>query len=531
MKHHLFPDKQFFLLFMAASLGSFFLLIFIPPIWNYADSMLYLFNPPGPAVMLHYPPLYWFFLKMCNYLALQVSDPFNNNVWHQVFFAEAVSKNGLLLAIILQHLLLISSLVYFAWGGGKNLWTRLVIIIVLLANPALLLFNHGFYSESLWISFIIFQLGSSYAIATKNKIIHYHYLVYTFSFFFGILTRHISIILAPFLPLLILAIRLKRNREPVNFWFRKFSLSILATLVALTLSSLVKNKLYDSFEIEKRSTFGHVAMLRIMSFPWDKLDRSKKIQIIQDMQNRADDSLVVEAIPLAIPLDKKPSEEMQNDIYALILSKIKMPGGDNLNLTQRNKELILASQDKVLNKICRLFLTSGNPLLLQNIGWDIVKYLTISPDDISYNILNTSVRSLILYGSYGTGDPSLASIQDMIRPENASTYEMLINLLRSWPLSLIVKIRDHFLIILLVIAMILGHLKKWMQEETTLFILGCLLFALIYISVMSIIIIFHARYAIFNSVLIHLSAALFMAHSLPRLTSLFPGRNMPGSNQ
>lgn len=517
MKHRLFPDKEFLLVCLAASLGSLFLLIFIPPTWNYADSIVYLLDTPGPSVMLHYPPLYWFFLKVCNYLALQASDPFNTHIWNQVFFSSAVSKNGLYTAIIIQHLFLAGALVYIAWGWGKNFWTRLIIIITLLANPALLFFNHGFYSEGLWISFVIFQLGSSFIIATQSEIRAHHYIIYILSIFFGILTRHIGIILAPFLPWLIIASRFSRIKEPMNFWFKKFSFSILATVFALTLNSLVLKKIYDSFGIEKRSTVGHPSMSRIIDFPWEKLNRSEKIQIIQNMQNRTDDPLVYEAIPLAIPLDKKPSEEMQNEIYSLILKKIKTLGGKSLSPSQINQEMILAFQDRVLNKICRLFLTSGNRHLLQIMAQDMDKYYTASLLDSTHDILDTSVRSLDLYNHYEPREKTLLlPISKMIRSENTSKYQTLMHILQSWPLSLWGKVKNYHLILFLMVSVIICYFKQWIEEGTVLFILSCILFLISYVTIMSIISIFLFRYTLLNSVLIHLPLALFIVQNLTR---------------
>lgn len=492
------------ILSVVAFMVPLYFLLTLPPNFNFIDSMAMLIpTTPLEVNLLQYAPLYPFFLKKS--VAL-LTFPFLSSFDSVKGF---VNDRGLYLTIIVQYVLLVSSLVYLACGLGRTFKKQLLALSVFLLNAVFFLYVHGLYSESLWIPLLLFQLGAIYRLIIVRERMGVPYLVYCVALFFQLLTRHIGIVLAPLLPILVLATIAVDAKKRRDFYIKQlgffcspgcqyFLLALFLTLLPVLAARSTQKIVLMLNHIEDRSLAARPMIYRLSAIPWDKVGELEKERVIGELINRTDDPIVKKAIPAAFSATN-PWEETWWKVNQVIKKDFR----EETRFVDTN-----VLTDRVLNKIAWLFLTSGNRYLWESIFKDFKTYLNSTSSQQAVGILDNSKNSLVLYEKSEFYRNFLNNVESV----NIKNLPLFDNFIHHPYIRLLKPVKESWLAFFIFLFSIFFLKAKLLKKDVFIMINVSLFFAAAYLGLISFLTIFIFRYSVFGSLLIFFALSVLVSN-------------------
>jgi hypothetical protein len=138
------------------------------------------------AGMPHYPPLYGYLTATIHRIANGICDR-----------PPGPSDCAIFALVLLQQATLVASIVYFAIGTSQTLVGRIGAALPFIAFPVFALVNHGFRTDALLISSLIFVGGTSVRIARDGEFTRGTVAVLFTALLGGLLVKPIAVFAMP----------------------------------------------------------------------------------------------------------------------------------------------------------------------------------------------------------------------------------------------------------------------------------------------------------------------------------------------
>ena len=366
---------------LLASVWSAYLFWSIPPIWNSYDSYLLIDTPLKSFVIPHWTPLYPLFLKF---------------FWLHFDF---LSFNVKLYAIIFtQHILFIASVIVFSTIVTKHVIKKIVIMLIFLLNPLFGLMVHGIYTESVFLSLIIFITGLSIKIVTDENPRKSIWLSYFVVLFLACLTRHDGPISASILLVLLLCFLIKDVINLKSKWKITGIRHAKVILITLTLSCVIIFLSNLSFQLicnlagaDYYQRFGRAINYHIASAKLRSLPKSEFEAIVKQIEDMTVDPWVRNSVRTLLGCDNPWLGCFSRIKKVLTLYKY------NSNLAKSSRELRIEGT-MIMNQIGFLYIKSLNKYYIRQTKQFFKQFLMTSGIQLfSKQMINTSLNSLELY--------------------------------------------------------------------------------------------------------------------------------------
>jgi hypothetical protein len=389
---------------------SLYLLLAFPPLWRDSDGFYQVYDRLGEMTILHWPPLYCILARIpialggiiTAYLSGQGFPGF-------LIFPPNLTDLGILLLILSQHILLITTLLFICISLAESAIVRILVAAVFVLSPPLYAFAHSVGSESLSNVLTLLVAALSYRWLRYKTASQVPVFCLGAALVAAILTRHVNAILIALMPGTCLAafactlnIRPQGSLSNTPFFGRPYvrqcfqfllvgGLSLLcANLIVLGLCRLAKTP----YRSKVGSTFGW-RLFYLASLSTNSQDK---------VLRRIDESLADPAASYA--LNKGRELLARNSWDAAVLHRAlyewladhQVGGWKRLRL----------ETDKKLNRIAWQFLFNGGGDFWRMVGQDFWTSLKYSPADICRDAFRTT--DLFVRMSSG---PSFAAVRGL----------------------------------------------------------------------------------------------------------------------
>ncbi len=379
--------KETLLCALALLPGSIFVFAQLPPLWRDNDSIGQLTSPPGHFILLQFPALYPFVSRVPLLLISGLTSLAHGTPLHVDPQARVLlNDGGIYLLIVAQHLALLFSLALFVVTVAQGRKRRVLIILLALITPVLFLSAQLISSEALGVILMIILLAGAVHIFREKTTDWPTLTLFGICLYLNIMTRHVSAVFAALLPLgfLCALVRARSITKPLHLW-RNFFRTVTIGLLAICFAYATTFFLCVIFREPYRSIVSRTAVYRLDEI--DHLPPAERAAFIQTLQDKADDPLTKEAIPIILEAKGYWSRSLF-EIERLIEARYPP-----MRSRERHK---LA--DTYLTKIIRLFYSAAPPFLLENTRTAIINsFRQTNDDDVSNVFLKIGLVSLQVF--------------------------------------------------------------------------------------------------------------------------------------
>ena len=365
--------------------GSIFVFAQLPPLWRDTDSFGQLTLPPGQFTILQFPALYPFLSRLPLLLVSGLTSLYRGTSLHINPAAHVIlNDGGLDLLIIAQHLALIFALALFVVTVARGIARRTLVVLLALLTPVLFLSAQLLSSEALGVVLMIFLLVGAFHILRSGTDDWPTLTLFGICLYLNIMTRHVSAVFAALLPLGFLC-AFVRPRDGTRQLWRKFLRAVVIGLLAICFSYATTFFLCLVFREPYRSTMSRTAVYRLDEI--DALPPAERAAFIRELQEKANDPLIRDAIPIILQAKGYWSRSL-TEIERLIEARYPP-----MRVRDRRK-----MADDYLTKIISLFYSSRPPFLIKNTVTAISNsFVQTKADDVSRVFLNIGVVSLQVF--------------------------------------------------------------------------------------------------------------------------------------
>jgi hypothetical protein len=211
---------------------------------------------------------------------------------------------------------------------------------------------------------------------------------------------------------------------------------------------------------------------RICRVDWDEVGTEEKERLIESLQRRTEDPLVREAVPLVFA-DHNPWVGTYNAVRAML---------------ERHGRAATGEVDRILCEVCRLYFTSGHPVVVRAVWQDFLQYA--GENATARQSLGTIDWSRITYERYSRDEQKM---KDFFSPVANFSPARLPQVLRrhqelrgSWYLRLGQKVADPYLALALAALALLGPGLGGLDGRRSAFVLACLVCTYVYFALISV---------------------------------------------
>lgn len=340
------------------ALPSVFLLLAVPPLFNYEDSLVQ-FLKQLPILVPHWPPVYPLFVR-----SFQALTGWSAATLYEVLIAQHIIAVCCILSVVTIF---------------QGIVRRLAAVVLLLAANYFGVLSHGIYSESLTLSFMILYLGlaARYLLGQQNpgknskfkmsfgwengnrfepEISQEKILLlgcYVTVFLLAI-TRYGIILIGGLMPLFCL-LNLKLGRKNKLGWWRALTQIVLLVSVAMVAQftcTFIGRELGSKTDLP----LGRSVVYRMHALPWDTMTVAGKAELISRIKNHASEPVVKAAIEVMIE-DDAPWTGSIPKIEKLI--------------SEYHSDLTV---DQIMNKAAFAFFATPNVYLVKDVMKDVDIY-------------------------------------------------------------------------------------------------------------------------------------------------------------
>ena len=481
-----FDIKENLLLFSLALLPSLLLLLFIPPLFNYIDSFLYV-NTNIAQLVPHYPPLYPLFC---------------NAIWQTLGTAEST----LFFFIGCQHLLYCASILYaaFAFASFSGRVVFLLAMSTFLAGPVTC---HSVLSESLVLPGIVFAIGAILRICRESKSL-LNWIVLFVALIMAAATRFSAISFVTVLPLFAL----------LNSWLKDQKTSIgnnklvaistglgIAVFFAATSLQTVTCRAVGQ---RNRNLIGRPGYTLFEDISWSAMSKREKDVYIKKLQLRTKSPIIRKAIFLCV--------EHEGGGWLPIQRRIKKM------INKYNSHAPAASKfhmdaDYCMNEIFYILVTTIDNYTLQALKERFQKYLKRA-DFVSTHLEYAAV-SVHFYKKSGLSDPRYAAFYDKLSSINVAKAKVFLEFKKSHVVKLNELVPPWGWALLVLVLCLAGQLFNRPLNRALL--LAMLIVAVTRLFAVSLVTLHLLRYGTPSLLLIHLALACCLASMMePRVQTL-----------
>ncbi len=260
---------------------SVWMLSVIPPLWRNVDAYFQVTEPPGPATILSWGPLYCFVARIPLYFGygidcVRAGVPFPA----PAFFIHPIeTDSGVFVLLLSQHVALCSAAFYLIAIASRLFWVRLTLAVLWAANSLFYTFAHCVGSETLSMILLLLVGATGLRIMRHpRKVPGKEWLLFGILVWLCILTRHINATLAGLIPLAFLLLSAHRlilvpvtRSQLLGRWRRlrasealqKATLAIAVGISCIVLANLSLRGLCHAVQIPYHSTVGFTFLFRL----------------------------------------------------------------------------------------------------------------------------------------------------------------------------------------------------------------------------------------------------------------------------
>ncbi len=379
--------KETLLCALALSPGSIFVLTQLPPLWRDWDSIGQLTSPPGQFILLQFPALYPFLSRLPLFLVSGLTSlAHGTRLYVDPHAHVLLNDGGIYLLIVAQHLALLFAVALFIVTVAQGRARRLVIVLLALVTPVIFLSAQLVSSEAAGVILMILLLALALHILREQKTDWPTLRLFGICLFLNIMTRHVSAIFAALLPLGFLCAFLRRRDKTTSphLW-RNFSRAVTIGVLAICFSYAATFLLCVIFREPYRSIVSRTAVYRLDEI--DQLPPAERAAFIRTLQDKTDDPLIKEAIPIILEAKGYWSRSLL-EIERLIEARYPpLPARERRKMT-----------DAYLTKIVGLFYSEMPPFLVENTRKSIANsFWQTTADQVSTVFLKIGVVSLQVF--------------------------------------------------------------------------------------------------------------------------------------
>ena len=313
---------------LVALLPTVLLLAFVPPAFNRIDAYVMLLQQYSRLIP-HYPPLYPFFARA-------ITGVFG------------LSDVAIYVIILLQHLVLVTGLVYVAFAF-KGTTARVLVVTAIAWGGGLGLYSHGVFSEGLAMPLLVWLLGAAVRVANaaqerpRQTLLPFYGLL-----FLCILTRHNLAVFAAILPTLFVLLALC-ERSVFRQRIGQAAVHIAAGVCTIVLANLCVTLVTHVTDGNATRIFGRAVVYRMHFLPWEELTDSQRHALVEQIAMRSSDPIVQQTARIMM---ETPSPWLGT--YQRVREHLEAQG------SQRNI-------DEVMNAAGRAFILTPNTMLYAQI--------------------------------------------------------------------------------------------------------------------------------------------------------------------
>jgi len=359
---------------------SLYFLIFVPPLWRDYDGFVQIATKIGFLTVLHFPPFYCFVARIPLFVgSLLDGTAFSSGL---AINPPILTDTGLILLLLLQHLLLVCSLVFTCMSLSERRWMRWVLATLFALNPTLYAFANCIGSEALSniLVLLVIVLGLRFVRQPCNRWLKILFVALVAA----MLTRHINGVLCGLLPgTLILFATWRIFFPPVTSdapGLNSLGLSkllqnlALVTVVgggAIVASNATIWSLCLLLKIPHVSRIGYTFQWRLAHY-LKRLDAPAREAAIASISRKLHDpptTFALQRLEASLAKQEWDTEIVSRTIYdQLGVGAMRMTGKD-----------IRVATDQRLNKLATALLFSNDPSFYKTIFDDFKTGLTFSP--------------------------------------------------------------------------------------------------------------------------------------------------------
>ena len=329
----------------------------VPPLWRDVDAYIQTTGGVDTATVLLHGPLYTFLARLPLFLGhlLESGAGTDARSLGEFLLRPTLTDSGVFALVLVQHAALLASQFYFVVTVARAGWIRLLLAIILAANPMLYAFAHCIGSEALSaIGFVLLAAVGLRIVRAGGGATVYDWAAFGVVLVLLMLTRQINAALAGLLPLALLPLLYQRrgSNEAVSTPALRPLLFAIATGAACFAISVACVRLIASnAEMPYRSKIGYTFMWRLKFL--QELSPTERQRVVTAAASRArspEAKGVIEALPDAFAHREPP------DVTQFIRER-------RAALLPRGTPEAAARIDEAMNEMPLAFL-SGSPAAL-----------------------------------------------------------------------------------------------------------------------------------------------------------------------
>ena len=392
---------------------SIWMLSVIPPLWRNVDAYFQVTQPPGPATILQWGPLYCFVARIPLYFGyaigcVRAGASFPTPAF---FIHPILTDSGVFLILLSQHVALCSAAFYLIALASRFFWVRLTLAVVWGANPLFYSFAHCVGSETLSMILLLLVGAKGLRIMRHpRKVPGKEWLLFGILVWLCILTRHINATLAGLMPLAffvlsahwLILIPFARS-QLLGRWRRlqakqalqKATLAIAVGISCIVLANVSLRGLCHAVQIPYHSTVGFTFLFRLKFLAG--LAAEKRNQLLDRVAKNTDSADVKKIISLL--RDAFPKETANWDVMAFkkkVQASLFPPQRD-----PREEKFYLA-----LNRTVQAFLYPPEKIFLSAIAIDFKRSQEVTIPNVVRQLFDSTTR----YFSYPEMMPDQATL-------------------------------------------------------------------------------------------------------------------------
>jgi hypothetical protein len=392
---------------------SVWMLSVIPPLWRNVDAYFQVTEPPGPATILQWGPLYCFVARIPLYFGyaidcVRAGVPFPAPAF---FIHPILTDSGVFVLLLSQHVALCSVAFYLIVVVSRLFWVRLALAVVWAANPLFYTFAHCVGSETLSMILLLLVGATGLRIMRHpRKVPGKEWLLFGILVWLCILTRHINATLAGLIPLAFFLLSAHRlilipftRSQLLGRWRRlqarqalqKATLAIAVGISCIVLANVSARGLCHAVQIPYHSTVGFTFLFRLKFLAG--LPAERRNQLLDKVAKNTDSADVKKIISLL--RDAFPNETANWDVMAFkkkVQASLFPPQTD-----PREEKFYLA-----LNGTVQAFLYPPERIFLSAIAIDFKRSQEVTIPSVVRQLFDSTTR----YFSYPEMMPDQATL-------------------------------------------------------------------------------------------------------------------------
>jgi hypothetical protein len=342
---------QVLCLFLFLLFAGLFVFANCPPLWRDYDGLIQISNHPSDLTLLQYPAAYPFFSRMHVWTARIVNDwRYHTKTPINIKETVALNDTGVNALIVSQHALFALALTAFVRNCARSRLAQWAIAILLASNASLFVISNLISSEALAQILAAAFVALSFRLFLAERLTRADLATYGLCLGVSTLTRHTNSIIAMLAPTACLFriafIWIRERSNPTLLW-KQTAIFVLAGFAGLLGANLTTRLMCRVFHVPYHSISGRTASERLGFV--DRLPPEERKAFLADLQKRADDPVVKEAIPL---LARSAQWDQQRDAVQKIILR------DSPTL---DKKILSVRSDAVLTRVVSLYFRTGNP--------------------------------------------------------------------------------------------------------------------------------------------------------------------------